>query len=89
MARRRTARPTIVRKPATKPAPKKPGAWAAVCSLKRLRLGDLVRLLAGAGCRNVSELTVRADIAAGAPVNRDGTVNFLSFVAWICQEGGA
>ena len=31
---------------------------------------------------------LEADIAAGAPVNEDGTVNILKYVAWVAKEMG-
>ena len=31
---------------------------------------------------------LEADIAAGAPVNADGTINILKYVAWIAKELG-
>ena len=41
-----------------------------------------------AGSRTISLERLEADIAAGAPVNADGTVNILKYVAWIVKETG-
>ena len=46
----------------------------------------LVRLLKNAGSSTISAETLEADIAAGAPVNADGTVSLVEFAAWLCRE---
>lgn len=46
----------------------------------------LVKLLKQAGSRTVSEDTLAADVAAGMPVNTDGTFNFLNCAAWLAKE---
>ena len=43
---------------------------------------DLVRALKAARSRTISEETVAADIAAGAPANADGTVDIFLYAAW-------
>ena len=40
------------------------------------------------GSRTLTLERLEADIAAGAPVNADGTVNILKYVAWIAKEMG-
>ena len=47
---------------------------------------QLARVLAAAGWHQASEETIRADIAAGAPANADGTVNLLHYAAWLVQD---
>jgi len=47
---------------------------------------QLARVLAAAGWHQASEETIRADIAAGVPVNGDGTVNLVHYVAWLVRE---
>ena len=32
--------------------------------------------------------TLEADVAAGAPVNPDGTVSLVEYAAWLCREEG-
>ena len=49
---------------------------------------DLARLLAAAGPGQVTVEMVRADIAAGAPTNPDGTLNLVHYVAWLIKEMG-
>ena len=46
----------------------------------------VVRLLKTAGSSTISAETLEADIAAGAPVNPDGTVSLVEYAAWLCKE---
>jgi hypothetical protein len=48
-----------------------------------LRLEDLARILSASGLRPVTVETLRADIEDGAPVNPDGTMNLVQYVAWL------
>ena len=45
----------------------------------------VVIALKKAGSRTISEEALEADIAAGAPVNENGTINMLEYVAWILK----
>ena len=49
-----------------------------------LILADAVRLLAKAG--PVTETMLRADLAAGAPANPDGTIHLVNYAAWLARE---
>lgn len=40
------------------------------------------------GSRTLTLERLEADIASGAPVNPDGTINILEYVAWIAREMG-
>jgi hypothetical protein len=51
-----------------------------------LRLEDLARILTASGPKPVTMEMLEADIDAGAPLNRDGTINLVHFAAWIVQE---
>lgn len=51
-----------------------------------LSVDDLTKLLKHAGSRTVSEESVRSDIEAGAPVNADGTINLITYAAWLIKE---
>ncbi len=42
-------------------------------------------LLARSGGRITVEM-VKADIAAGAPTNADGTMNLIHYAAWLARE---
>ena len=45
----------------------------------------VVKALKLAGSRTVSMESLEADIAAGAPVNDDGTMNIIAYGAWILK----
>lgn len=51
-----------------------------------MEVQDLARLLATSGSRFTSEVSVRADIDAGAPVNADGTINLVRYAAWLARN---
>ena len=56
---------------------------------RALKPEELVRALKAAGSRTISEETVAADIAAGAPANADGTVDIFLYAAWVlAKENG-
>ena len=45
----------------------------------------LVEVLRRSGSRTMSLERLEAGIAAGAPVNADGTVNAIAYAAWILK----
>jgi hypothetical protein len=47
---------------------------------------DAARLLSKAGGQPVRVETIQADLAAGAPVNVDGTINLVHYAAWLVRE---
>lgn len=51
-----------------------------------LKPEELVHALKAAGSRTISEETVAADIAAGAPANADGTVDIFLYAAWVLSK---
>ena len=53
-----------------------------------LRLADLARILSAFGGRPVSVEMLEADVDAGAPTNPDGTINLVSYAAWLAGEMG-
>lgn len=55
---------------------------------EHLTKDELVLAMRRAGSRTISLERLEADIAAGAPVNADGTVNILKYVAWVVKETG-
>ena len=55
---------------------------------EHLTKDEIVLAMRRAGSRTISLERLEADIAAGAPVNADGTVNILKYVAWIVKETG-
>lgn len=46
---------------------------------------ELARALSRGG-EAVTEQMVLEDLAAGAPANRDGTINLMHFTAWLARE---
>ena len=56
--------------------------------LTNLPRETLVQLLRKAGSTTVSTESIAADIAAGAPVNADGTMSLVSYMAWLCKQRG-
>lgn len=51
-----------------------------------LTVADLARLLTRAGGQPVTVAMIEADLAAGAPVNADGTINLVHYAAWLVRE---
>ena len=49
---------------------------------------DFVTAMRRAGSRTLTLERLEADIASGAPVNADGTVDILKYVAWVAKEMG-
>lgn len=49
-------------------------------------LADAALLLTKMGGEPISEKMLQADIAAGAPVNADGTLNLVHYGAWLVLE---
>ena len=51
-----------------------------------LRLADMARILTASGPKPVTVEMLEADIEDGAPVNADGTLNLVQYVAWLVKE---
>ncbi len=49
-------------------------------------VADAAKLLSAAGGQRITAEMIRADIAAGAPTNPDGTINLVHFAAWLVKE---
>ena len=49
---------------------------------------NFVTTMRRSGSRTLTLERLEADIAAGAPVNADGTVNILKYIAWVAKEMG-
>lgn len=54
-----------------------------------LPVADAARVLTRLGGKAVTEVMLRADIDAGAPVNADGTLNLVHYAAWLVKEMSA
>ena len=57
-------------------------------TLEHITKEDFVTAMRRSGSRTLTLEKLEADIAAGAPVNEDGTVNILKYVAWVAKEMG-
>ena len=57
-------------------------------SRERVAKEDFVTAMRRSGSRTLTLERLEADIAAGAPVNADGTLDILKYVAWIVREMG-
>jgi hypothetical protein len=51
-----------------------------------LTLADAAQLLSRVGGQPVSVSMIQADLASGAPVNADGTLNLVHYAAWLVRE---
>jgi len=55
-------------------------------SLVALTKEQLIELLTKVGSSTISAESLEADIAQGAPVNEDGTINLIHYAAWLIRE---
>ena len=62
------------------------GRQASALNPQGLRLEDVARILSASGPKPVTVEMLEADIDDGAPVNADGTLNLVRYVAWIVRE---
>jgi hypothetical protein len=53
-----------------------------------LTLADVARALSQVGGEPVTEAMLRADVAAGALTNADGTLNLVHYAAWLAKQMG-
>lgn len=53
--------------------------------LTALPLEQAAALLHRSGSQRVTVVSLRADIAAGAPANADGTLNLIAYGAWLVR----
>ena len=51
-----------------------------------LPLADVALLLTKTGGRAVTVQMIQADLADGAPVNAEGTINLVHYAAWLVRE---
>ena len=49
---------------------------------------NFVTAMRRAGSRTLTLERLEADVAVGAPVNADGTVDILKYIAWLAKEMG-
>ena len=58
----------------------------ATLNPQALQLADMARILTASGPKPVTVAMLEADIEGGAPVNTDGTLNLVQYVAWLVKE---
>ena len=51
-----------------------------------LAIDDLVQLLKSCGSSAATRESLEADIAAGCPVNSDGTISLPVYAAWLVRQ---
>ena len=51
-----------------------------------MSVADAARVLSRVGGQAVTVEVLRADIDAGAPTNRDGTINVVHYAAWLVKQ---
>jgi len=51
-----------------------------------LSLADAARLLSAVAGQAVTVEMLEADVAAGVPTTADGTLNLVSYAAWLVRE---
>lgn len=54
--------------------------------LTRMPLAEAAALFARFRARHTTLDAIRADLAAGAPANPDGTINLIHYAAWLVRE---
>lgn len=47
---------------------------------------DVIKLLNRAGCRIMTMEMLQNDIDTGMPINANGTVNLVKYMAWMIKE---
>jgi hypothetical protein len=58
----------------------------AAPNLAALSIEQVAGLLRRAGAASATPERIHRDIAAGAPVNADGTLNLIAYGAWLIRE---
>ena len=54
--------------------------------IQALKIDDLVQFLKSVGSAAAAREIIESDIAAGCPVNPDGTVSLTKYVAWLVRR---
>jgi hypothetical protein len=64
--------------------PEKPGTPGL--NPAALSVVHAAKMLSRAGGTPVTEAMIEADLSAGAPANRDGSINLVHYAAWLVRE---
>ena len=63
-----------------------PARDVAAPRLTAMPRASVVTLLTRAGSQHIDDAALLADIAAGAPVNADGSINVIAYAAWLARS---
>jgi len=55
-------------------------------TINSLPIKDAATAISNAYQTRITSEQIEADVAAGAPTNADGTLDVVSYVAWLLQE---
>ena len=55
-------------------------------NVPQMSKADFIQVLRHYGCRTITEAKLDEQIAAGAPLNENGTVNIVNYTAWVLKE---
>ena len=57
-----------------------------VLNVPQMSKADFIQVLRHYGCRTITPEKLDEQIAAGAPVNENGTINIVNYTAWVLKE---
>ena len=55
-------------------------------NVPQMNKADFSQVLRHYGCRTITPEKLDEQIAAGAPVNENGTINIVNYTAWVLKE---
>ena len=55
-------------------------------NVPQMSKADFIQVLRHYGCRTIMPEKLDEQIAAGAPVNENGTINIVNYTAWVLKE---
>ena len=55
-------------------------------NIPKMTKSGFLKVLEHYGCKSMTAEKLDEQIASGAPVNEDGTINIVNYTAWILKE---
>lgn len=55
-------------------------------NVPQMSKADFIKVLRHYGCRTITPEKLDEQIAAGAPVNENGTINIVNYTAWVLKD---
>ena len=55
-------------------------------NIPKMTKSSFLKVLEHYGCKSMTAEKLDEQIASGAPVNEDGTINIVNYTAWILKE---